>query len=155
MKKVRILVNIIIFSIFILFCTNVQATDIETIDNNENNIPINLNETLSVKAKVIEAGEVYTEEVSNYKIKYQDIKVEIKEGTYKGQVVTAKYSISYDLEGKIEGYPLNVGNTVAIELPIKDGVIDESSEIVVNDIVRSRLFSMDGYNIFCNYFNSR
>lgn len=94
-------------------------------------------ETISLKAKIVEAGEVYVEEISSYKIKYQDLKVKIKEGEYKDQILPAKYTVSYDLEGKIEGYPLNKGNTVSIEVTVKDGQIDFSSEAIVNDIVRS------------------
>lgn len=125
---------------------NTESTSQETTNQEGGNSGVtnlgtaNMNtepQTLSLKAKVIEVGEIYIEEASGYKIKYQDIKVQVKDGEFKGQVLPAKYTISYDLEGKIEGYPLNKGNTIGIEVTLKDGKIDMSSEVIVNDIVRS------------------
>lgn len=163
-KKFLIIILLSILSLNILFITKVEATSgvtSEELDTAQETVNVeepntntekqmlsvegldsastgNIgNQTLSLKAKVIEAGDVYIEEVSTYKIKYQDLKVQIKDGEYKGQILPAKYTVSYDLEGKIEGYPLNKGNTVAIEVTIKDGNIDLESEILVNDIVRS------------------
>ncbi len=164
MKKKRFIVIVVLCIVFfnMLFITKAKAVDEETNNNEEvvqqetvsetgesedtgnqivgidelGNVS-NTNKTVSLKAKVVEAGEVYVEEVSTYKIKYQDLKVQIKEGEFKGQVFPAKYTVSYDLQGKIEGYPLNKGNTVAVEATVIDGKIDPTSEIIVNDIVRS------------------
>ena len=164
MKKRKVIVIVILCIVLfnMLFITKAKAVDEETNNNEEvvqqeavseiggsedtgNQIvgidelgnASNTNKTVSLKAKVVEAGEVYVEEVSTYKIKYQDLKVQIKEGEFKGQIFPAKYTVSYDLQGKIEGYPLNKGNTVAIEATVIDGKIDPTSEIIVNDIVRS------------------
>lgn len=148
-KKIFIIILLSILSLNMLFITKVNAENEETTEEIESSqttedsqgmigLDSNLGmNTVSLKAKVIEAGDVYEETVDIYIIKYQDLKVEVKEGEYKGQVLNAKYTISYDLNGKIEGYPLDVGNTVAIEVTLKDGIIDENAEIIVNDIVRS------------------
>ena len=136
MKKRKVIVIVILCIVLfnMLFITKAKAVDEETNNNEEvvqqeavseiggsedtgNQIvgidelgnASNTNKTVSLKAKVVEAGEVYVEEVSTYKIKYQDLKVQIKEGEFKGQIFPAKYTVSYDLQGKIEGYPLNKG----------------------------------------------
>ena len=138
MKKIvgKVLMMVCLL-ISIIFSTTVQATvDMYTMP-----------EQISVKAEVIEAGEPYVEETENpyaenvgqYKIKYQDIKVKITEGDFKGEELTAKYNVSYDPQGKIEGYPLDKGNIIGISITLtEDGTaIDLAQEVVVNDIVRS------------------
>lgn len=145
-RNVLIILLISILTLNILFITKVEASsEVQVDETNIEQENINMdttdliqeNTTLHVKAKVIEAGEPYIEEVSAYKIKYQDVKVEVKEGDFKGEVLDAKYTVSYDLEGKIEGYLLDKGNTVEIEIPLIDGGIDEAGEVVVHDIDRS------------------
>lgn len=145
-RKLLIILLISILTLNILFITKVKASSEVQVD--ESNIEQeNLNidtgdyiqesEPLYVKAKVLEAGEPYIEEVSTYQIKYQDVKVEIKEGDFKGEILDARYTVSYDLEGKIEGYLLDEGNVVEIEVPLINGEINLEGEVVVHDIDRS------------------
>lgn len=145
-RNVLIILFISILILNVLFITKVEASSEVQVDETnieQENIDMDTtdfiqeNTTLHVKAKVIEAREPYIEEVSTYKIKYQDVKVEVKEGDFKGEVLDAKYTVSYDLEGMIEGYLLDKGNTVEIEIPLIDGEIDEAGEVVVHDIDRS------------------
>lgn len=145
-RNVLIILFISILILNVLFITKVEASSEVQVDETnieQENIDMDTtdfiqeNTTLYVKAKVIEAREPYIEEVSTYKIKYQDVKVEVKEGDFKGEVLNAKYTVSYDLEGMIEGYLLDKGNTVEIEIPLIDGEIDEAGEVVVHDIDRS------------------
>lgn len=84
-------------------------------------------------AKVIEAGEVYEQEVMEYTMKVQDLKLQVLDGQFKGQILKSTYSISYDLEGKIEAYPLDKGNKVDIQISTENG---EITEVVVQDIIR-------------------
>jgi len=84
-------------------------------------------------AKVIEAGEIYEKDIMEYKTKAQDVKVEVLEGDYKGQTFDATYSISYDLEGKIEGYSLEKGNKVNIQISTQD---EQITDVTVQGIVR-------------------
>lgn len=144
MRKILVVMLLSIISLNILFITKVKATGEVTMEES-NSIQENINmemlnvenKTLNLKAKVIGAGEVYIEETASYKIKYQDLKVQVNDGEFEGQVLPARYTVSYDLDGKIEGYPLNKGNKVAVDVTIKDGKIDLESEVIVNDIVRS------------------
>ena len=148
-KKLLIILLISILTLNILFITKVKASSEVPVEENnvenveqenvseENLLYMQESQPLYVKAKVVEAGEPYIEEVSTYQIKYQDVKVEIKEGDFKGEVLDAKYTVSYDLEGKIEGYLLDKGNTVEIEVPLIDGNINYAGEAVVHGIDRS------------------
>ena len=145
-RKLLIILLISMLTLNILFITKVKASsEVQTDESNveqesvseETLLYMQESTPLYVKAKVVEAGEPYIEEVSTYQIKYQDVRVEIKEGDFKGETLDAKYTVSYDLEGKIEGYPLDVGNTVEIEVPLIDGQINMDGEVVVHDIDRS------------------
>lgn len=86
-----------------------------------------------VTAKVIDAGEVYEQEVMEYTIKVQDVKLEVLEGEFKGEILKSTYNVSYDLDGKLEGYPLNNGNKVGIQISTEDG---EIKDVIVQDIIR-------------------
>lgn len=145
-RKLLIILLISILTLNILFITKVKASSEVQVDESnaeQENLDIDTedyiqeSEPLYVKAKVLEACKPYIEEVSTYQIKYQDVKVEIKEGDFKGEILDAKYTVSYDLEGKIEGYPLDEGNVVEIEVPLINGEINLAGEIIVHDIDRS------------------
>lgn len=148
-KKLLIILLICMLALNILFITKVKAnSEVQAEESNIENVEQeNVNEEallymqesqpIYVKAKVLEVGEPYIEEVSTYQIKYQDVKVEIKEGEFKGEVLDAKYTVSYDLEGKIEGYLLDKGNIVEIEVQLTDGKINYEEEAVVHGIDRS------------------
>lgn len=90
-------------------------------------------ESIIATAKVIEAGEVYEEEVMGYTMKKQDVELKVLKGQFEGQILKSSYSVSYDLEGKIEGYPLNNGNKVEVQISTSDG---EITEVVIQDIIR-------------------
>ena len=129
--------------VLIFLCLILTFTGIVYAEDNENleseiatqlNLKTNENNTIVVKSKVIEAGEVYEETVMDYTLKLQKVKVEVLDGEYKGQTFETTYSVSYDLDGKIEGYPLTVGTKVNVQISTID---DEIDEVVVQDIIRS------------------
>lgn len=121
MRKRKVLI-IAIFIILFNF-TSVFATDADLMTSNEE----------FARAKVTEVGEVYEQTASGYTMKVQDVTLQVLDGKFKGQVLKSTYSISYDLDGKIEGYPLDKGNKVDVQISTTDGAI---SEVVVLDIVR-------------------
>lgn len=129
--------------VLIFLCLILTFTGIVYAEDNENleseiatqlNLKTNENNTIVVKSKVIEAGEVYEETVMDYTLKLQKVRIEILDGEYKGQTFETTYSVSYDLDGKIEGYPLTVGTKVNVQISTID---DEIDEVVVQDIIRS------------------
>lgn len=129
--------------ILILLCLLIAFTGIVYAENDNNlenevstqlNLKATDNDSIVSKAKVIVAGEVYEETVMDYTLKLQKVKVEVLDGQYKGQTFDTTYSVSYDLDGKIEGYPLNVGTKVHVQISVVD---DEINEVVVQDIIRS------------------
>ena len=129
--------------VLIFLCLILTFTGIVYAEDNENleseiatqlNLKTNENNTIVVKSKVIEAGEVYEDTVMDYTLKLQKVKVEVLDGEYKGQTFETTYSVSYDLDGKIEGYPLTVGTKVNVQISTID---DEIDEVVVQDIIRS------------------
>ena len=89
--------------------------------------------SIMATAKVIEAGDIQEQDVMGYNMKVQNVKLEILDGDFKGKTVESTYSISYDLENKIEGYPLDNGNKVKIEISALDG---EITQVTVQDLVR-------------------
>ena len=87
-----------------------------------------------MKAKVLKVDEPHEETIMEYTNKYQNVTVEILEGEFAGNTYDGKYCLSYDLDNKIEGYPLSKGNTVFVQIS-KDLLTGEQT-IVVQDMVR-------------------
>ena len=114
---------------------NQQATTInETTNEGENSTFVDTIETVTVKAKVLKVDEPHEETIMEYTNKYQNVTVEILEGEFAGNTYDGKYCLSYDLDNKIEGYPLSKGNTVFVQIS-KDLLTGEQT-IVVQDMVR-------------------
>ena len=84
--------------------------------------------------KIIEVPE--TKEVTTGSVtdKMQEVKVEITEGKYIGEEVTTNYILSYDIDGKILAYELDVGDKVIIQIS-EDA--DGNITATVQDVVRS------------------
>lgn len=118
---ITILILIILFNFTRVFGTEFTSENIEGYTSEYS------------KAKVLETGEVYEQESSGYKMKVQDVTLQVLDGKYKDQILKSTYSISYDLDGKIEGYQLDKGNKVDIQISLIDGTI---SEVMVIDIIR-------------------
>ncbi len=91
-------------------------------------------ETVTVKAKVLKVDEPHEETIMEYTNKYQNVTVEILEGEFAGNTYEGKYCLSYDLDNKIEGYPLSKGNTVFVQ--ISKNLLTGEQTIVVQDMVR-------------------
>lgn len=107
----------------------------KTSENSENSvftIDTNNDET-SVRAKVIEAGNIYEKEVNGIKGKYQDLTLRILDGNRKEEKVEVTNEISYDIVNKKDEKKLNEGDFVYIRYTEKDG---EISNIQVGDYVR-------------------
>ena len=93
-----------------------------------------VNDTVIVKAKVIKADEPHDEIVMEYTSKYQNVTVEILEGEFAGNTYEGKYCLSYDIDNKIQGYPVSKGNKVFVQI-VKDSLTGEPT-ITVQDMVR-------------------
>ena len=126
MKKISL-----VFIVFILMINslivNIQATE------NDSKIATT-EQSLEVTAKVIEAGEVTERVVGNVKDQIQKVTIKITEGEYKGEKFETEYVLSYDIEGKILAYPLEVGDKVITHLAIDS---EENIVVTVYDVVRS------------------
>ena len=117
----------IVFTIFLLmtncFFINVQATE-EVVDTSE----------IEVIGEVVEAGEVIEKVTGTVNDKVQLVEIKITEGEYKGEKFETEYVLSYDIEGKILAYPLEVGDKVTTHLSIDS---EGNVTITVYDVVRS------------------
>lgn len=67
-------------------------------------------------AKVIEAKEVREVITGTVKDKVQEVTIEIIEGPYIGEEFTTDYTLSYDIDGKILAYELDVGDKVIVQI---------------------------------------
>ena len=90
--------------------------------------------TETVKAKVIEAGEVSDRTTGDVLEKVQKVTIKILSGSRKNEKFEAYYVLSYDMDNKILAYELNKGNTVTVQ--IKETEDKSKPEIVVQDVVR-------------------
>lgn len=86
-----------------------------------------------VKAKVKEIVKIEDVAEGSLINKTQTLKVEILEGSHKGEVVETTYILSYDMDNKIHAYELNKGNTVFLQV-----TTDKNGEFTtqVQDVVR-------------------
>lgn len=129
MKKV---ISVFMFIIILFGSMCVYATD-EPNTNQQPEIKTAQEQSKVVKAKVLEAGDVYEEPHEQYAEILQKIKFEVLEGKFKGKELESTYTLSYDMNNKILAYPLSKGNSVFVEITSIDS---EISKIVVQDVVR-------------------
>lgn len=128
MKRI---IHILLVWLLIFNISNVQATTEEAVIQEIE--PIELKQTITTKAKVVETKRIYDEIIENIVDKVQDVSVEIIEGEYKGQKFDASYILSYDIDNKIMAYELDVGNTVSVQLTVEN---NEVQEVIVQDVIR-------------------
>ncbi len=64
------------------------------------------------KAKVLEASEPNLDEANAS----QDVKLKITTGEHKGEEYTAKYELSYDINGKVKAEKLSKGNAILVQI---------------------------------------
>lgn len=117
---------------------NVFATETGTTDNTEYSNDAELIESsdsvTDTYGKIIEVKGTKEVKTGTVVDKVQEVKVEIVEGEYIGEEFETAYTLSYDIEGKIMAYELEVGDKVLVQL-------SEDSEgnvtATVQDVVRS------------------
>ncbi|MBR3614028.1 MAG: YibE/F family protein [Clostridia bacterium] len=134
MKKVSILlVSFLLMINFMTFCAS--ATEPGNEENLETAELVQNHERLiNTYGKIIEAGEPIETVTGTVTEKVQEVTVEITEGEYIGEEFTTNYVLSYDIEGKILAYELDVGNKVTVQIiETADGTISAT----VLDVVRA------------------
>ena len=107
-------------------------------DNKESTFIFESNEnSVNVRAKIIEAGDIYEKEENGINGKYQDLTLRILDGNRKEEKVETTKKIEYDSINKKDERKLNEGDIVYIRYIEKDG---EISNIQVGDYVRQYYF---------------
>ena len=107
-------------------------------DNKESTFIFESDEnSVNVRAKIIEAGDIYEKEENGINGKYQDLTLRILDGNRKEEKVETTKKIEYDSINKKDERKLNEGDIVYIRYIEKDG---EISNIQVGDYVRQYYF---------------
>lgn len=146
MKKVSIvlivfllMINLITFGVIATETTTetVNETKEETTDEtggNESELVENYDNIVNTYGKIVEAGEIRDVVTGTVNEKVQEVTVEITEGDYIGEEFTTDYVLSYDIEGKILAYELEIGDKVSVQI-----IEDESgiTSATVLDVVRA------------------
>lgn len=137
MKK-TILVLLVILLIMNVLTINIFATEDEGSGNNEFSNDSELIESsdtvTDTYGRIIEVKEPKEVKTGTVVDKVQEVKVEITEGEYMGEEFNTTYTLSYDIEGKIMAYELDVGDKVLVQLS-EDS--DGNVTATVQDVVRS------------------
>ena len=112
-----------------LLTSNIFADETleNTVEANETQIT-NLEENIEIietTAVVLEVSEQREEINGTMKDILQDVTIRILEGEYEDEEYESTYNLSYDVEGKIVGYPLDVGDKVQVQIQE-----DESGTII-------------------------
>lgn len=139
MKKVSILlicfllmISTIAFSVNATETSNVgYSDDAELVQNYEN--------LINTYGKIIEVGEAVEVVTGTVTEKVQEVTVEITEGDYIGDEFTTNYVLSYDIDGKILAYELDVGNKVSVQI-VENA--DGSITVTVLDVVRANYIAV-------------
>lgn len=141
MKKFRII--LIVFLLMInMFCVTLNATEPATQTSNTGQADLTANaelmknnETLiNTYGKIVETQDVKDVQNGSVKEKVQEVTVEITEGDYIGEEFTTEYVLSYDIDGKILAYELEVGDQVSVQI-IEDA--NGTTTATVLDVVRA------------------
>ena len=83
--------------------------------------------------RVIKIGEIKEVKNENFVDRIQEVTIEIIKGDYIGEEYTTNYNLSYDIEGKIQAYELEVGDKVTVEIVEENGNVS----VTVQDVARS------------------
>lgn len=142
MKRISIvlLMLLLITTPIFVFATEAgaqPAAEAATTEQPIEELPTNVQNNESVEetiAKVLEVSEPRMVDNGVIKEKVQDCKVEIIKGEYISEEFQTTYSLSLDLDGKIEAYPLEKGDKVVVSI-IED--TEGNVGIQVQDVARS------------------
>lgn len=146
MKKVSIvlivfllMINLITFGVIATETTTetVNETKEETTDEtggNESELVENYDNIVNTYGKIVEAGEIRDVVTGTVNEKVQEVTVEITEGDYIGEEFTTDYVLSYDIEGKILAYELEIGDKVSVQITEDESGITSAT---VLDVVRA------------------
>lgn len=120
--------------IFITFLLMINLFMVNVIATEDTQAYAGTEQSIEVTGKIIEAGEVTEKVTGTVTDKVQKVTVKITEGEYKGEKYETEFVLSYDIEGKIVAYPLEVGDKVITQLSV-----DSKGEVTatVYDVVRS------------------
>lgn len=134
MKKIAVYFCILLITINIantkVYATGEEVPFVEdTIENLEETAT-----TIQATAIITKAGEVKEVENGSLTEKVQEIKLEILDGVYKEEEFTTNYNLSYDIDNKILGYELEVGDKVTVAI-----VEDENGNVTatIQDLNRT------------------
>lgn len=126
MKKTAIfgiLILLMITFINPIFAT--EQTPVLEMENAENEEESSTT-SIQVTARILEAGEPKQVQTGSVTDTVQEVKIEILEGAYENEEFTTNYNLSYDIDGKILGYELEVGDKVIVQI-----VEDENGNVAV------------------------
>ena len=142
--------TILVIIIFLLMINSFVITTLATEGEPIQDVPEQTNgtEELNNDMQLIEKSDIITDtygriiearspreiQSGTVKDRVQDVKVEIIEGEYIGEEFETTFTLSYDIEGKIQAYELDVGDKVLVQLS-ED--LEGHVTATVQDVVRS------------------
>lgn len=142
MKKISII--LIVFLLMINFFTiyvqaeeqqtNIEQTNVEQTTENSEEIVEKSETIITTYGKIIETKDVKENITGTVTDKVQPVVVEIIDGDYIGEEFSTDYVLSYDIDGKILAYELDVGDKVSVQIS-EDA--DGNVTVTVLDVVRA------------------
>ena len=129
MKKLAIY-----FIAFVLMISSVSFATEESSENNSSDISENETVSIYAKAEVVKVGEIKEVETGSVKDTVQEVTIEILDGEFETEEFTTNYVLSYDMEGKIQAYELEVGDKVNVQITEDEA---GNTAVTIHDLVRS------------------
>ena len=130
MKKI----SIILLLLMLILCPLIVNATEEAIETEDPDLIEKSYIVTDTVAKVIETKEVREVVTGSMKDQVQQVTIEIIDGEYIGEEFTTDFVLSYDIEGKILAYELEVGDKVLVQLAEEE---DGTISATVQDVVRS------------------
>lgn len=138
MKKIALFFITFVLMINMILNLNVYATTentaLEETVTSENAIQENDSMQIDAKAIVIEVGEVKQIQTGSITDTVQEVTIEILDGEYETKEFTTNYVLSYDINGKIMAYELEVGDKVNVQLTEDE---DGNITATIHELIRN------------------
>lgn len=127
-----------VFILIMSFTAKIYATteDSSLLSEAETQMQEEASTQIDCEAIVVKVGDVKEIETGSITDTIQEVTIEILDGAYEAEEFTTNYVLSYDMEGKIKAYELEVGDKVSVQL-----IEDEKGDVTatVQNVIR------DGY----------
>lgn len=142
LKKIAIVIITVIIMINITLAIEATTEGENPTTDQATQVQGSTSTQIDCKAVVMKVGEIKEVETGSITDTVQEVTIEILDGVYEAEEFTTNYILSYDIDGKIKAYELEVGDKVSVQV-----VEDEMGNVTasVQNVIRDKyIYAMFG-----------